>query len=102
MPDIEIINYSSEKKQIWDDFVKKHASTWIDSTSHWIDFFENKYHYENYSFMIYKNNDLVGIFPLFLIRSIIFGKRLVSGPFLDRGGPFLNCSIKEAWPAIQE
>lgn len=90
MKDIKIVNYSNSHRQEWDDFVKEHPSTWIDSQSHWINFFEDKFGYKNYSFLIYENENLIGVMPLFLVKSIFFGKRLISGPITDIGGPFFN------------
>ncbi|HLC59838.1 MAG TPA: GNAT family N-acetyltransferase [Candidatus Nanoarchaeia archaeon] len=82
--------YSEQTKDEWDLFAKIHPSTWIDSQSHWIDFFEKNFKYKNYSFMVYEDNALRGIMSLFLVKSIFFGRRLISGPIIDMGGPFLD------------
>jgi hypothetical protein len=85
---MEIVEYSSEKAQEWDEFVKNNKDTWVDSQSHWLSYFEKKFKYKNYSFMLYNSKKLIGVFPLFLAKSLLFGKRLISGPVLDRGGFF--------------
>jgi hypothetical protein len=102
MADISFVDYSDETIKEWDSFVRNHDSTWIDSTSSWIDFFEKKLKYTNYSFLIYKEDKLIGIMPLFLVKSILFGTRLISGTILDKSGPFLKDDIKLVWPAIQQ
>jgi lipid II:glycine glycyltransferase (peptidoglycan interpeptide bridge formation enzyme) len=87
---MEIVSYSLDKKEEWDRFVLLNKDTWVDSQSHWFDYFSRKFKYNNYSFMVYSSKELVGVFPLFLVKSLLFGKRLVSGPVLDRGGFFGN------------
>ena len=73
---------------VWDDFVKTHSNTWINCLSSWNTFFENEFNYNNLSFGVYEDNKLVGVFPLFKVKSLIFGNRLISGPVLDVGGYF--------------
>lgn len=106
MPNIKILPYSNSNKQLWDDFVNKNKHTWIDTKSHWIDYFSNKFKYKNYSFFIYENDNLIGIMPLFLAKNIFFGSRLVSGPINDMGGPFLekedNAILNEICSYIDE
>ena len=98
---INFRQYSEQTREEWGKFVNSNQAAWTDTSSHWIDFFEKKFNYKNYSFLVYKDQKLVGVMPLFLVKSLIFGKRLVSGPIWDRAGPFLNCDIKEVWPKIQ-
>jgi hypothetical protein len=38
----------------------------------------------------YSNNVIVGILPLFEIKSFIFGRYIVSVPFAETGGPIAN------------
>lgn len=89
---VEFRDYSTLNRNKWDDFVSKHENAWIDSKSYFLDFFE-KSGYENLSFAIIDENKVVGIMPLFFIRSRFFKNRIVSGPILDRGGPFLTDRI---------
>jgi FemAB-related protein (PEP-CTERM system-associated) len=70
----------------WDRFVERHPDATVAHLSGWGRVMEGAYGHEAISLAAEEGGDLVGVLPLVLIRSRIFGRRLVSMPFLDYGG----------------
>jgi len=70
----------------WNEFVFKYS----DSPYHlygWKKIFESVYGYECHYLITEDQNEIVGILPLAVMRSKLFGFRVCSLPFLDYGGP---------------
>lgn len=90
---ISLDNKSEMEK--WDRFVKSHPNGSPFHLSNWL-----RAIYETYSFKpllyIYKDgkDGISGVLPCFLINSIFTGRRIVSLPFSDYGGPLLNESLE--------
>ncbi len=79
----------------WDQFVYTHPHGTPFHTSGWLKTIGNTYKYKpNLYVRQDDNNRLEGVFPCFHINSFITGKRLVSIPFSDYGGPLYNCPEK--------
>lgn len=73
----------------WNEFVFKFS----DSPYHvygWKKIFESVYGYECHYLIAEDQNEIVGILPLAVMRSKLFGFRVCSLPFLDYGGPVFN------------
>ena len=76
----------SQDKERWNEFVCRFS----DSPFHlyeWKKIFESVYGYECQYLIAEDQNEIVGIFPLAMMRSKLFGFRVCSLPFLDYGGP---------------
>lgn len=75
----------------WDDYVLTHPNGSPFHLSSWLQTIYQAYNFEPLLF-VKKDNDnkIAGIFPCFLIKSIINGKRIVSIPFSDYGGPLCS------------
>lgn len=75
----------------WDTFVENHASGTPFHLACWLRTIQESYGFKPLLY-VYKNGngDISGIFPCFLIRSLISGSRIVSLPFSDYGGPLFN------------
>jgi len=86
---ISVINYEDIDCGQWDQFISTSENGWVTDYSEWIDFFVQKCGYQNLSFAIKNQEKIRTAFPLFLVPKLIWGKRIVSGPFFDCGGPIL-------------
>jgi FemAB-related protein (PEP-CTERM system-associated) len=73
----------------WNEFVAKFS----DSPYHiygWKKLFEDVYNYECRFLVAENDGEVVGILPLAVTRSILFGFWVCSLPFLDYGGPLIR------------
>jgi hypothetical protein len=81
----------------WDDFAKSHPSGSIYHSSFWFGILKQTYSFTPFYYSLTDgNNKLIGIIPLFLVKSFLTGNRMVSLPFSDFCGPiFLKVEDKE-------
>jgi serine/alanine adding enzyme len=91
--------FNPSDKQSWDSYVLNHSASTHCHLSGWKEVIENTYGHKGYYLMALRssnpihpinpsnsNNQVVGILPLFHIKSLLFGNHLVSMPFLNYGG----------------
>jgi FemAB-related protein (PEP-CTERM system-associated) len=71
----------------WDAFVRRHPEGTYCHLSAWRQVLEKSYDLPCYYLQIREHNRLMGILPLVHLRGPLAPNRLVSMPFLDRGGP---------------
>jgi serine/alanine adding enzyme len=81
---IKILN--SENENLWDNYVKTHSRATHCHLFAWKKIIEQTYHLQSYYIYAINESKVVGILPLFNIKSRIFGNHLVSMPFLNYGG----------------
>jgi FemAB-related protein (PEP-CTERM system-associated) len=75
----------------WDQYVISHPSGTLYHHSLWKEVLEESYGYEPfYMVSLEAGDEISGAFPLFLIKSSFTGRRLVSLPFSNVGGPLTN------------
>ena len=113
--DIEVRPYESSHQKIWDEFVRNHPDATHCHLSGWKEVIEKTYgHKTDYLIVFYSQTNsspkappvagqvrgpssylevsaepgrrIRGILPLVHFRSLFFGRRLVSMPFLNYGG----------------
>lgn len=70
----------------WDAFVRRagdgtQAHRWA-----WLDIVAATYHHRTFPLAAVRDGRLAGVLPLVLVRSRLFGRHLVSVPYLDCGG----------------
>jgi serine/alanine adding enzyme len=70
----------------WDRFVEQHPAATVAHLSAWGRIAAGAYGHTSVYLSIEDEGETLGILPLVLISSRIFGRRLVSMPFLDYGG----------------
>ena len=70
----------------WDRFVEQHPAATVAHLSAWGRIVAGAYGHASAYLSIDDDGDTLGILPLVLVSSRIFGRRLVSMPFLDYGG----------------
>jgi FemAB-related protein (PEP-CTERM system-associated) len=70
----------------WDRFVEQHPAATVAHLSAWGRIVAGAYGHQSVYLSIDDEGDTLGVLPLILVTSRIFGRRLVSMPFLDYGG----------------
>jgi FemAB-related protein (PEP-CTERM system-associated) len=70
----------------WDRFVESHPRATVAHLSAWGAILRQAYGHECHYLMADDGGELVGVLPLVRVASRLFGRRLVSMPFLDYGG----------------
>jgi serine/alanine adding enzyme len=91
---MEIKSFTPDIKEAWDSFVTNTEGGTCYHLSGWKDAFEKTYQYKTYYLFATEseassnnsNPNIVGILPLVLIKSLLFGRFLVSLPFFDHVG----------------
>jgi len=81
---IQELGRNDEKE--WDEFVTKHSDTTICHLIGWKHVIEKTYKHKSYYLTAREDDEIKGILPLFLMKSVFFGTRLISGPFCGYGG----------------
>jgi FemAB-related protein (PEP-CTERM system-associated) len=82
---IEIVRSPSGDKA-WDRFVEQHPEATVAHLGAWSAIVRDAYGHPSVSLAAVEDGDVVGVLPLVLMTSRLFGRRLVSMPFLDYGG----------------
>jgi FemAB-related protein (PEP-CTERM system-associated) len=85
---------SKEEKYQWDSFVKTHPKGTPYHLWEYGEAFSETYGYKRYYLVSRIKGNIVGIFPLILIRSRLFRDKLISLPFCEHGGPLINSDLK--------
>jgi FemAB-related protein (PEP-CTERM system-associated) len=77
---------TSDVDKSWDRFVEHHPSSTVGHLAAWGRIAARVYGHEPIYLTAEDADGIVGVLPLVMMRSRIFGRRLVSMPFLDYGG----------------
>jgi FemAB-related protein (PEP-CTERM system-associated) len=83
---MEIKAYNPSYSSSWNEYVMTHSQATYCHLIGWRDIIKQTYGHTDCYFLAEDQSKIVGILPLFLIRSLIFGNSLISMPFLDYGG----------------
>jgi FemAB-related protein (PEP-CTERM system-associated) len=84
--DMRRIVRSTDVDKTWDRFVERHGAPTVAHLSAWGRVFQRAYGHEPVYLTAEDAGETVGVLPLVMLRSRLFGRRLVSMPFLDYGG----------------
>lgn len=93
---------ATDNLQEWNDYVDSNAAACIHHRAEWRTILLQSYGHEaHYLCARDANQRMVGILPLILIKSRLFGNKLVSMPFFQRGGaladsPFIEQELMQA------
>ena len=74
----------------WQDYVSTHPSAGIYHHIGWKSVIEDAYGHTALYLVVRKDDQVIGILPLILIRSRLFGSSLTSLPYLDHSGIIAN------------
>ena len=113
---LKIRLYQDSDKMAWDAYVINHPHGTVFHLTRWKNVIEKTFGHKSY-YLIAEDNEgarlpssaenrnrlnyskpgaaIVGIFPLFEIRSLFFGNYLVSVPFAEAGGPIVESDLIE-------
>lgn len=81
---IQELRKTDEKE--WDAFVRGQDDATFFHLIGWKHVIENTYKHKSYYLIAKEDNEIRGILPLFLMKSVFFGTRLISIPFVYCGG----------------
>lgn len=84
---------NTSDRQKWNDFVDSHPNATPFHHSSWLHVIEESYAFPPFLFVQEKEGKVTGVMPLFKVSGFFGGKRFVSIPFSDYGGPLC---MKEA------
>jgi hypothetical protein len=87
---LEITDLKREDEKAWDEYVLNSNSSTFYHQIGWRNVVEKTYKHKPVYLIAKENGELKGVLPLFLMKSIIFGKKLVSVPFAPYGGVCLK------------
>ncbi len=83
---IEVLELKKDDEYLWNDYVYSSGDATFYHQLAWRDVVRNSYGFKPI-YLIAKDRDaIVGILPMFLIKSKFFGKKLISVPFAPYGG----------------
>lgn len=104
---LEIQKLTENNFSKWDDFVQNHYPSLYALKTNWKIFLEKTFTYESLYFYFAYKNIVIGILPVFKIKSKICGNRYVSIPFSDIGGIYFSPEISDdkkqkCWDMIKE
>ncbi|HET7340912.1 MAG TPA: FemAB family XrtA/PEP-CTERM system-associated protein [Methylomirabilota bacterium] len=86
VPDVMNLQVTADVDKSWDRFVESHPRATVAHLSAWGGIAREAYGHEAVYVRAEEGDEIVGVLPLVLVASRIFGRRLVSMPFLDYGG----------------
>lgn len=84
---MEIRSYRDSDRKAWDSYVLRHPKGTFFHQIGWKNVVERSFRHKSY-YLIGESQDreIMGVFPLFSIKSILFGRSMVSLPFATFGG----------------
>jgi len=86
MDAIQIKSLEPGANEAWDEYVHHHPDASFYHLSGWKTVIERSFHHHPVYLYAASNSKIVGLFPLFHIKSLLFGSFLISLPFLNYGG----------------
>lgn len=90
MSEFSLTQFTDVDRNLWNDFVSVNPYAYAFHLWEWGDVLCKTYDHKRYYLAVKYGKDLLGALPLFLIRSNIFGDKLVSLPFCEYGGPLVS------------
>jgi FemAB-related protein (PEP-CTERM system-associated) len=80
------VSITSDVDKSWDRYVESHPRATVAHLSAWGEIAREAYGHEAVYLRAEEDGEIRGVLPLVLVSSRLFGRRLVSMPFLDYGG----------------
>ena len=82
---MEITELQREDEKAWDSYIYKSSSSTFYHQLGWRNVVKKTYKHKPIYLVAKENGEIKGVLPLFLMRSVIFGKKLISVPFIPFG-----------------
>lgn len=86
---IHVVYYSGNPK-LWDDYVDTHPAGTLYHRQDWRKMIEQTFGFECPYLAAFSGSDIVGVLPLTVVKSCIFGTHVTSCAFADYGGVCAN------------
>ncbi len=83
-------------KSVWNEWLSTNADACVYHLWEWGDVLCRTYGYTRYYVVAKDRENIVGAFPLLYVKSLIFGKRLISLPFVEYAGPLLTLGLRSS------
>ncbi len=83
---LEVAQASERDSSDWNRYVERNPVSTFAHRWEWSDILSDSFGTQPYYFIARQNNQVVGILPSALMKSFMFGKYLISLPWLDYGG----------------
>jgi len=83
---MEITELRREEEKLWDSYIHSSNTSTFYHQIGWRNVVEKTYNHKPLYLIAKENGEIKGVLPLFLMKSIIFEKKLVSVPFAPYGG----------------
>ena len=83
---IKVVTYDPSRLEDWEKYVNSSPVTVFSHHIGWKYVVEETYGHKAVYLMAYRLGQVAGVLPLFLVRSKLFGRFLVSSPYLTFGG----------------
>lgn len=80
----------------WDAYVDAHTDGTVDHLWQWREIFQDVFGHENVYLVARRGGEMVGVLPLVRFRSRLFGRFVVSLPFLNYGGVLASDDVAAA------
>ena len=87
---MEITLASPSDRNIWNSFVSSHPLSRVFHFWSWGDLADQIYDHTRFYLTAREGDEVAGVLPLILIRSLVFGKKLISLPYCEYGGPLVR------------
>jgi FemAB-related protein (PEP-CTERM system-associated) len=84
--EISVVLFEPSREKDWNAFIEASSKAVFAHHLGWKRVVEETFGHQPFYLMAYRQNQVVGILPLFLIKSIFFENYLVTGPYLTFGG----------------
>ena len=75
------------RNELWDQFVSAHPAGTFFHLAAWREILQRSFGYEPFYLCARESDRVCGVLPLFLVKSLIFGRSLVAMPLGVYGGP---------------
>jgi FemAB-related protein (PEP-CTERM system-associated) len=86
---LSLVQLSDSSKDLWNDYVSANPHGCVYHLWEWGDVLERAYDLKRWCLAVKEHQRIVGVLPIFYIRGLFFGDKLVSLPFCEYGGPLL-------------
>jgi FemAB-related protein (PEP-CTERM system-associated) len=79
-------HFNESDRSAWDDYVLNHPAGTFFHLTGWKDVVEKSFGHKAFYLLAEDSGRIVGVFPLFSVKSFLFGRAMVSIPFATYGG----------------
>jgi len=83
---VEFCQFKNGEDKLWDTYIYSNPKASYTHLSGWYHVIAKSYGHRHFYLWAHEGGKVMGVLPLVQIQSILFGRSLVSLPFLDEGG----------------